>query len=111
VNQAPMAVSQDGNSVYVVWWTNKSKNRGVMFRASTDGGQTFRDKINLNNSTDTESQNAEIVAAGENNVYVSNSYYVHQSSLNSVNMLAFTIFIFDYIFANAQDSELNRIWK
>ena len=68
--KAPMAVSQDGNSVYIVWWTNKSENWEVMFRASNDGGQTFGDKINLSNSTDTESQNAEIVAAG-NNVFVS----------------------------------------
>jgi hypothetical protein len=29
-----------------------------MFRASNDGGATFGDKINLSNSTDTESQNA-----------------------------------------------------
>src|SRR3712207_2909008 len=62
--KAPMAVSQDGNNVYIVWWTNKSENWEVMFRASNDGGQTFGDKINLSNSTDTESQNAEIVAAG-----------------------------------------------
>jgi hypothetical protein len=68
--KAPMAVSEDGNNVYIVWWTNKSENWEVMFRASNDGGQTFGDKINLSNSTDTESQNAEIVAAG-NNVYVS----------------------------------------
>jgi hypothetical protein len=68
--KAPMAVSQDGNNVYIVWWTNKSENWEVMFRASNDGGQTFGDKINLSNSSDTESQNAEIVAAG-NNVFVS----------------------------------------
>jgi hypothetical protein len=68
--KAPMAVSQDGNNVYIVWWTNKSENWEVMFRASNDGGQTFGDKINLSNSTDTESQNAEILAAGDS-VYVS----------------------------------------
>ncbi len=68
--KAPMAVSQDGNNVYIVWWTNKSENWEVMFRASNDGGQTFGDKINLSNSTDAESQNAEIVAAGDN-VFVS----------------------------------------
>jgi hypothetical protein len=62
--KAPMAVSQDGNNVYIVWWTNKSENWEVMFRASNDGGQMFGDKINLSNSTDAESQNAEIVAAG-----------------------------------------------
>jgi hypothetical protein len=69
--KAPMAVSEDGNNVYIVWWTNKSENWEVMFRASNDGGQTFGDKINLSNSSDTESQNAEIVAAGESNVFVS----------------------------------------
>jgi hypothetical protein len=67
--KAPMAVSSDGNNVYIVWWTNKSENWEVMFRASNDGGQTFGDKINLSNSSDAESQNAEIVAAG-NNVFV-----------------------------------------
>ena len=66
-----MAVSQDGNNVYIAWWTNKSENWEVMFRASNDGGQTFGDKINLSNSTDTESQNAEIITAGEDNVFVS----------------------------------------
>ncbi len=70
--KAPMAVSSpDGNNVYIVWWTNKSENWEVMFRASNDGGQTFGDKINLSNSTDAESQNAEIVAAGDNSVFVS----------------------------------------
>jgi hypothetical protein len=38
---APMAVSQDGNNVYIVWWSNKSENWEVMFRASNDGGATF----------------------------------------------------------------------
>jgi hypothetical protein len=43
-----------------------------VFRASTNGGApTFGDKITLSNSSDTESQNAEIVAAGDNSVYVS----------------------------------------
>jgi hypothetical protein len=68
-----MAVSDEGN-VYIVWWTNKSGggNWEVMFRASNDGGATFGDKINLSNSTDADSQNAEIVAAaGDNSVYVS----------------------------------------
>src|SRR3712207_3850499 len=66
-----MAVSQDGNNVYIAWWTNKSENWEVMFRASNDGGQTFGDKINLSNSTDTESQTAEILAVGNNTVFVS----------------------------------------
>jgi hypothetical protein len=69
--KAPMAVSEDGNNVYIVWWTNKSENWEVMFRASTDGGATFGDKINLSNSTDAESQNAEIVTAAADSVFVS----------------------------------------
>jgi hypothetical protein len=67
--KAPMAASQDGNNVYVVWWTNRSGNWEVMFRASNDGGQTFGDRINLSNSPDTQSQTAEILAVG-NSVYV-----------------------------------------
>ena len=39
-------------TLYIVWWTNKSENWEVMFRASNDGGQTFVDKINLSNSSD-----------------------------------------------------------
>jgi hypothetical protein len=70
--KAPMAVSSpDGNNIYIVWWTNKSENWEVMFRSSHDGGQTFGDKINLSNSTDAESQNAEIIAAGNDRVLVS----------------------------------------
>jgi hypothetical protein len=69
--KAPMAASQDGNNVYVVWWTNRSGNWEVMFRASTDGGQTFGDKVNLSNSPETQSQTAEILAIGNNNVFVS----------------------------------------
>jgi hypothetical protein len=68
--KAPMAASEeDGNNVYIVWWTNRSGNWEVMFRASTDGGQTFGDKINLSNSPDTQSQTAEILAVG-NSVFV-----------------------------------------
>jgi hypothetical protein len=66
--KAPMITS--GDNLYIVWWTNKSGNWEVMFRASNDAGQTIGDKINLSNSTDTDSQNAEIAASG-NNVYVS----------------------------------------
>ncbi|MDQ3967605.1 MAG: hypothetical protein M3275_04320 [Thermoproteota archaeon] len=68
--RAPMAASEDENNVYVVWWTNRSGNWEVMFRASNDGGATFGDKINLSNSPDTQSQTAEILAVGNNIVYV-----------------------------------------
>ena len=54
--KAPMAVSPNGRNVYIIWWTNKSENWEIMFRASNDGGLTFGDKINLSNSSDAESQ-------------------------------------------------------
>lgn len=61
---APIAIS--GDNIYIVWWTNKTGNDEVMFRASTDGGATFPDKINLSNTTGSESQDAEIAADGNN---------------------------------------------
>ena len=66
--KAPIAVSED--NVYLVWWTNKTGNWEVMFRASNDGGATFANKINLSNTTDANSENAEIAASG-NSVFVS----------------------------------------
>jgi hypothetical protein len=49
-----------GDNLYIVWWTNKSGNWEVMFRASNDAGETSGDKINLSNSTDADSQNTGI---------------------------------------------------
>jgi hypothetical protein len=37
-----------------------------MFRASTDGGQTFGDKINLSNTTNSDSSNVEINSDADN---------------------------------------------
>ena len=62
--KAPTAVS--GDNVYVVWSNNNTGNDEVMFRASTDGGTTFSDKINLSNTTNSGSQDAEIAADGIN---------------------------------------------
>ena len=55
--------------MYVAWPSNKTGNNEVMFKASTDGGKTFGSKINLSNSTKSESVNVQIAAAGSN-VYV-----------------------------------------
>ena len=68
LRKAPIATSGD-NNVYIAWWSNNTGNDEVMFKASTDGGKTFVDKMNLSNSTNSESQDAQIAAAG-NNVYV-----------------------------------------
>lgn len=56
--QAPPAIT--GENVYVAWWTNKTGNDEVIFRASNDKGQTFGDKINLSNTTDADSTRVEI---------------------------------------------------
>jgi len=56
--KAPPAIT--GDNVYVAWWTNTTGNDEVMFRASTDVGETFGDSINLSNSTDADSTRAEI---------------------------------------------------
>ncbi len=55
---APIATS--GDNIYVAWWTNKTGNDEVMFRASTDAGKTFGDEINLSNTTDADSTRVEI---------------------------------------------------
>ena len=57
---APPSIT--GENVYVIWWTNNTANNNdeVLFRASTDGGVTFGEKINLSNSNDTNSTRAEI---------------------------------------------------
>jgi hypothetical protein len=65
--RAPIATSD--NNVYITWWTNKTGNFEVMFRASTDNGVTFGDKMNLSNTTEADSDDAEIAASG-NSVYV-----------------------------------------
>jgi hypothetical protein len=64
LRKAPPAIS--GDNIYITWWTNKSGNDEVMFRASTDAGATFSDKINLSNTTGASSQDAEIAAEGAN---------------------------------------------
>jgi hypothetical protein len=64
---APIAIS--GDNIYVAWWTDigTSNNNGeLMFRASNDGGRTFGDKINLSNSSDTDSIDTQIAAEGGN---------------------------------------------
>ena len=64
---APIATS--GDNVYVTWWSNKTGNFEVSFKASADAGKTFGEKINLSNSPKSDSQDAQIAAAGVN-VYI-----------------------------------------
>ena len=60
---APPAVT--GDNVYVAWWSNKTGNDEVLFRASTDKGQTFGDKINLSNTPDACSERVQIDSDGD----------------------------------------------
>jgi hypothetical protein len=64
--RAPAVVS--GDNIYIAWWTNNTENGNneVMFRASTDAGATFSDRINLSNTTDADSWRVEIAGEGEN---------------------------------------------
>jgi hypothetical protein len=59
----PIAIS--GNNVYMIWSTNETGNDEVMFRASNNDGSIFADKINLSNTTSTDSQDPEISADGD----------------------------------------------
>jgi hypothetical protein len=63
---APAVVT--GENVYIAWWTNNTANQNneAMFRASTDGGATFGDKINLSNTTDADSWSVLIAGEGDN---------------------------------------------
>jgi hypothetical protein len=74
---ADIAVSAD--NIYVVWWSNKTTSSSttgegdweVFFRASTDGGKTWGDKMNLSNSKGIVSNNAQIAAEAQGkSVYV-----------------------------------------
>ena len=63
-------LSASGDNVFVSWVSNKTGNFEVMFRISNDNGKTFTDKINLSNTTDSDSLDPHIAANGQN-LYVS----------------------------------------
>ena len=56
--KAPPAIT--GENIYVVWTSNKTGHDEVLFRASTDNGKTFGDKINLSNTPNDQSTRVEI---------------------------------------------------
>ncbi|HKR73553.1 MAG TPA: sialidase family protein [Candidatus Nitrosocosmicus sp.] len=62
--KAPIVTS--GDNIYIAWWTNNTGNDEVMFRASTDGGKTFGEKVNLSNTPNADSQEVEIATFGDN---------------------------------------------
>lgn len=65
--KAPIAIS--GDNVYVAWWGNSTGNHEIMFKASSDGGETFSEKMNLSNSPNGTSVEADVATSGDN-VYV-----------------------------------------
>lgn len=62
-------VAQSEENIYLVWSSNDTGNGEIMFRASNDNGTIFAYKMNLSNSTASDSINAQIMASG-NNVFV-----------------------------------------
>ncbi len=76
--EVPSIVS--GDNIYMAWWTNNTENGNeeVMFRASTDGGATFGDRINLSNSSDADSWRVEI--AGEGDTVIVSWWETNQTS-------------------------------
>lgn len=71
---APIATTT-GNNVYVVWPSNKTGHFEILFRASSDNGKTFSDKVKLNNNNNStqhvNSFDPQIAASSNNHVYVS----------------------------------------
>jgi hypothetical protein len=75
---APVAMT--GDNIYVAWWTNKTGNDEIMFRASTDAGKTFGDKINLSNTTNADSNRVEIAGDANSNSVVVTWWETNQTS-------------------------------
>jgi hypothetical protein len=65
---APTILAASGNNIYAVWSGNQSGNWEITFRASSDNGKTFGEKMNLSNDT-SDSTDPQIAASGSN-VYV-----------------------------------------
>jgi hypothetical protein len=76
-------------TVYVVWGSSDPTTNAteVMFRVSGDGGQTYQDKVNLSNSTGSNSTDFD-VAATDDNVIVS---WWETNSTTSEPVLRFSI--------------------
>jgi hypothetical protein len=64
----PALIAASDENVYVVWGNNDTANNNseVMFRASIDGGQTYGDKVNLSNSSGSNSTDFDVEATIDN---------------------------------------------
>jgi hypothetical protein len=65
---APAIIAASDENVYVVWSNNDTANNNseVMFRASIDGGQDYGDKVNLSNSSGSNSTDFDVEATIDN---------------------------------------------
>ena len=64
--QKDAKIATSGDNVYIAWGSNKTSHPDIMFRASTDSGKTFGEKINLSNTSNVDSVDREIAASGSN---------------------------------------------
>jgi len=64
----PALIATSNENVYVVWGNNDTANNNseVMFRASVDGGQAYGDKVNLSNSSGSNSTDFDVEATIDN---------------------------------------------
>ena len=64
----PAVIAASDENVYVVWGNNDTANNNseVMFRTSIDGGQTYADKVNLSNSSGSNSTDFDVEATIDN---------------------------------------------
>ena len=64
----PAVIATSDENVFVVWGNNNTtdNNTEIMFRASIDGGQTYADKVNLSNSTGSNSTDFDVEATIDN---------------------------------------------
>src|ERR687891_507770 len=85
----PAIMVTSAETVYVVWGSSDPTTNAteVMFRVSGDGGQTYQDKVNLSNSTGSNSTDFD-VAATDDNVIVS---WWETNSTTSEPVLRFSI--------------------
>ena len=77
-----VSIVTSGNNIYIAWWTNNTSNDEVMFRASTDWGKTFGEKMNLSNSSQADSQEVEIATFGNNDAKIIVSWWERNQTIN-----------------------------
>jgi hypothetical protein len=60
-----IAVSEDGESIYLVWQDASTENNEILFASSQDEGESFGEPINISNS-EGSSSSPQVAASGDN---------------------------------------------